>query len=69
MNGFFSRLGRGLGRGDATGRGRGGGNQPGSGPRGKCICPQCGYSTGHEIGKRCMDMTCPKCGTSLIKTT
>ena len=67
MNNFFSRLGRGFGRGDSKGMGQGGGNKPGSGPSGKCICPQCGFSTKHKIGQRCMDMTCPKCGTALIK--
>jgi hypothetical protein len=64
---MFSRLfrgGRGLGEG---GRGRGGGNKPGSGPGGDCVCPKCGFKTPHGAGQRCMDITCPKCGTHMVK--
>jgi hypothetical protein len=64
---MFNRLlrgGRGLGAG---GRGRGGGNKPGSGPGGSCVCPKCGYRTPHEVAQRCVDTTCPQCGTRLTK--
>jgi len=67
--GFGHGQGRGLGRGfgRGAGGGRGGGNQPGSGPGGNCVCPKCGYSQPHVAGPRCMDQTCPQCGTRLIK--
>ncbi len=67
MNDFLSRRGRGLGRSNALSRGRGGGNKPGSGPSGRCVCPNCGYSSKHKVGQRCMDINCPKCGTPMIK--
>jgi hypothetical protein len=53
----FSRKGRGIGRG----------TKPGSGPAGKCVCPKCGYEVAHEVGQRCMDIPCPKCGTKMIR--
>lgn len=63
---MFSRLFRG-GRAAGGGRGRGGGNKPGSGPGGECVCPKCGYRTPHVVGQPCMEMTCPSCGTRLVK--
>lgn len=66
---MFDRLfrgGRGGGRGQGGG-GRGGGAKPGSGPGGNCICPKCGYRQPHQVGQRCMDNACPKCGTRLTK--
>jgi hypothetical protein len=66
-----NRTGRGQGGGGrgqgAGGRGRGGGNKPGSGPGGQCVCPQCGHTEPHQVGKRCIDLTCPKCGSKMIK--
>jgi len=59
--------GQGFGRGFGNGRGFGGGEKPGSGPAGNCICPKCGYSRAHVVGERCMDLTCPKCGTRLTR--
>jgi DNA-directed RNA polymerase subunit RPC12/RpoP len=50
-----------------SGRGRGQGNKPGSGPSGKCRCPKCGYEVNHQVGQRCMDLACPKCGTKMLK--
>lgn len=59
--------GQGQGRGQGRGRGRGGGNKPGSGPSGNCVCPQCGHTTTHRVGERCMDISCPKCGIKMIR--
>jgi len=70
---MFSRLfrgGRGVGGGrgqGGSGRGRGGGTQPGSGPGGNCVCPKCGHTQPHQVGQRCMDIACPKCGTKMVK--
>ena len=64
---MFNRLlrgGRGLGGG---GRGRGGGTKPGSGPSGNCVCTKCGHKEAHQVGQRCMDIMCPKCGTQMTK--
>ncbi|MEA3326973.1 MAG: hypothetical protein U9R53_06655 [Chloroflexota bacterium] len=49
------------------GRGIGGGNKAGAGPVGKCVCPKCGYRKSHVRGKRCMDISCPKCGTKMVR--
>ena len=57
--------GRGGNRGQ--GRGIGGGNNPGSGPTGNCVCPKCGYKVEHQVGQRCMDLTCPNCNIRLIR--
>lgn len=59
--------GRGSGAGGGMGRGGRGGNKPGSGPGGDCVCPSCGHKEPHVAGKRCIDMTCPKCGTRMIR--
>jgi hypothetical protein len=59
--------GRGGGTGQGGGRGRGGGNKPGSGPGGDCVCPQCGKKTPHAVGRRCIDQTCPDCGTRMVR--
>jgi hypothetical protein len=56
--------GRGQGGG---GRGRGGGNKPGSGPGGQCVCPNCGQKVSHQAGQRCIDLTCPKCGSKMVR--
>ncbi|MBN2148102.1 MAG: hypothetical protein JW726_11975 [Anaerolineales bacterium] len=56
--------GRGQGGG---GRGQGGGNRPGAGPSGNCVCPSCGHKEPHMAGQRCIDRTCPKCGTRMIR--
>jgi len=63
---MFDRLFR-AGRCMRGGRGRGGGTKPGSGPLGSCVCPNCGHRQPHQIGQRCMDLTCPKCGTRLVR--
>jgi len=65
----FFRGGRGRRTSGDQGRGRGmgGGTKPGSGPSGNCVCPKCGYKMGHQIGQRCVDLTCPKCGTPMVR--
>ena len=57
--------GRGLGRGG--GRGRMGGTKPGTGPGGYCICPNCGHKVPHQVGVPCYQMSCPKCGTRMVR--
>jgi hypothetical protein len=57
--------GRGLGRGSV--RGRMGGNRPGAGPTGNCVCPSCGAKTPHQAGVPCYDLSCPKCGTKMVR--
>jgi hypothetical protein len=68
-NRFGQGGGQGHGRGGGAGqsRGRGGGNKPGSGPAGNCVCPKCGHKEPHVAGQRCIDRTCPKCGTKMTR--
>jgi hypothetical protein len=67
------RLGKGnrggnrAGSGGGGGQGRGGGNKPGSGPGGNCVCPSCGHKIPHQAGQRCKDVTCPECGTRMVR--
>jgi len=37
------------------------------GPGGFCICPNCGYIVPHQAGIACYQMTCPKCGSQMIR--
>lgn len=60
-----NRQGRGGGR--RQGQGLGGGTSPGAGPSGNCVCPKCGHHVSHQIGQRCMDIACPKCGTMMVR--
>ncbi len=60
------QAGRGMGRGG--GRGRLNGNRPGAGPRGNCVCPQCGAKVPHQVGVPCYSVNCPKCQTKMIRT-
>jgi hypothetical protein len=67
---MFKRFTRGGGTGRAAGgqgRGMGGGNKPGSGPAGNCICPKCGHREPHQVGQRCIDRVCPKCGAGMVR--
>lgn len=68
---FRAGSGKGGGKGGsgsgAGGGGRGGGNKPGSGPGGRCICPKCGHKIPHKTGQRCLDISCPKCGTKMLR--
>ncbi len=62
------RRGRGGRRGWGFRRsGEGAGTKPGSGPDGNCVCPDCGHKIKHEVGKRCMDIQCPECGTAMVR--
>jgi hypothetical protein len=62
------RRGQSQGEGPQGGRwGRGGGTKPGSGPGGECLCPSCGNKVSHQAGQRCLDISCPKCGTRMVR--
>ncbi len=67
LGGRGSGSGRGRGNSGGEGKGKGGGNKPGSGPAGNCICPKCGKQSPHVPGQRCMDQTCPDCGTKMTR--
>jgi hypothetical protein len=73
INSFRNRFGRrerrgwGRGAGQGQGHGRGGGNEPTSGPGGHCVCPKCGHKEIHVAGQRCLDRSCPQCGTKMIR--
>jgi len=58
--------GRGIGRGGGGG-GRMGGNQPGAGPSGECVCPNCGTHLPHQARNPCYNLNCPKCGTKMAR--
>ena len=49
------------------GRGRMGGTRPGAGPAGECVCPKCKATVPHQAGQPCYQMSCPKCGTRMIR--
>ncbi len=59
--------GKGQGTPGGRGRGRGGGNKPDSGPGGYCVCPKCGERIPHRAGRPCYEISCPKCGTKMVK--
>ncbi|MFC2032530.1 hypothetical protein ACFLUS_04105 [Chloroflexota bacterium] len=62
-------------KGDGTGpprgpAGRGGrmsGTRAGAGPGGDCVCPGCGEKAPHKQGTPCFNLSCPKCGTRMVK--
>lgn len=62
-------------KGDGTGPPRGPeersgrmrGNRPGAGPGGDCVCPNCGEKAPHKQGVPCFNMSCPKCGTKMVR--
>ncbi|MHA1578403.1 MAG: hypothetical protein ACTSUQ_02085 [Candidatus Freyarchaeota archaeon] len=56
----------GRGRGRGGGRGRMGGPYA-AGPGGVCVCPNCGHTVPHQAGVPCTNMSCPKCGTRMIR--
>jgi hypothetical protein len=59
-------MGPGAGRGLARGsRGRMGDLR--KGPVGNCVCPSCGTTVPHQAGVPCYQMTCPKCGTKMVR--
>ncbi len=67
--------GRGQGQGQGRGQGRGGGGmgrggrggQGGRGAGGNCVCPSCGKTVPHQQGVPCPTVTCPDCGTQMIR--
>lgn len=48
------------------GRGRMGGNMA-AGPGGYCICPKCGEKVSHQRGISCNSVSCPKCGSNMVR--
>ncbi len=49
------------------GGGRMGGTRPGAGPGGECVCPNCGETAPHQLGQPCNQVSCPTCGTRMIR--
>ena len=58
------RGGGGFGRGGGR-RGLGGGFA--RGPRGECLCPNCGYREPHQLANPCLTKKCPKCGAPMTR--
>jgi len=54
------------GRGSKGGRGRMGGSNA-AGPGGSCICPNCGKIIPHQIGMPCYQVSCPNCGSKMVR--
>ncbi|MHC1579525.1 MAG: hypothetical protein ACXQTZ_02570 [Candidatus Alkanophagales archaeon] len=69
MAGRGAGMGRGAGRGGGWGggMGRGPGGGMGRGPGGECECPNCGHRVPHQRGVPCRQVTCPKCGTPMVR--
>lgn len=40
---------------------------PQAGPPQFCKCPACGEKVPHQRGIPCREMTCPKCGATLVR--
>ncbi len=59
--------GRGMGGGRGGGYGRGMGRGRGGGASGNCVCPNCGFTVPHTPGIPCMEITCPECGTPMVR--
>jgi len=64
-NGTGPPGGGGSGRGGRAGRMKG--TRPGAGPGGDCICPNCGAKVLHQAGTPCYSLSCPKCGTKMVR--
>jgi DNA-directed RNA polymerase subunit RPC12/RpoP len=32
-----------------------------------CVCPNCGEKLPHQVGQRCLDIICPKCGAKMVR--
>jgi len=58
--------GRGM-PGRSRGAGRMGGTRAGAGPDGECVCPGCGARVSHQVGGPCYNMSCPRCGTKMVR--
>lgn len=62
-------------KGDGTGPpkgtnlrgGRMSGTRAGAGPEGYCVCPDCGEKVPHKRGIPCINVSCPKCGTKMVR--
>lgn len=61
-------------RGDGTGptgSGTGAGNvrveDQNFGPGGSCVCPKCGKTGVHQRGTSCTKISCPSCGSLMIR--
>jgi len=50
-----------------AGFGRNQGDKPGSGPGGKCVCPECGHTIAHTVNNPCNQIKCPDCGITMTK--
>jgi hypothetical protein len=37
------------------------------GPKGTCVCPECGYEGPHKPGISCIEVKCEKCGALMIR--
>jgi hypothetical protein len=64
-NGTGPPGGGGSSRGGRAGRMKG--TRPGAGPGGDCICPNCGAKVPHQAGMPCYNLSCPKCGTKMVR--
>ena len=53
--------------GGGKGAGRMGGTRSGAGPGGECVCPSCGAKATHQVGTPCYNVSCPKCGTRMVR--
>jgi hypothetical protein len=38
-----------------------------AGAGGSCICPNCGATSAHVAGQPCNAVSCPDCGTKMIR--
>lgn len=64
--------GDGQGAGSGTGKGfkgagRMGGSRPGAGPKGNCVCPNCGAKLPHHRSTPCYTISCPQCGAKMVR--
>jgi hypothetical protein len=53
--------------GGAKGMGRMKGTRAGAGPSGECICPSCGAKVPHQRANPCYNVSCPQCGTNMVR--
>jgi len=51
----------------AGGMGRNNGDAAGAGTGGKCVCPECGYTTTHDTGEPCNELKCAECGATMTR--
>jgi predicted Fe-Mo cluster-binding NifX family protein len=61
------RGGGAMGRGKGAGRGGRMGGPATAGPGEYCLCPQCGNREIHQAGIPCLQMQCPKCGSTMVR--